>query len=53
LEKPLWLRKYSVPYWVLAEIFGRDANYYHRIECMFGRCSVVFEARHYTKALYS
>ena len=41
LEKPLWLRKYSVPYWVLAEIFGRDANYYHRIECMLGRCSVV------------
>ena len=22
LEKPLWLRNYSVPYWVLAEIFG-------------------------------
>lgn len=41
VEKPLRLRKYSVPYWVLAEIFGRDANYYHRIECTLGRCSVV------------
>ena len=37
---PLWLRKYSVPYWVLPEIFGGDANYCYRIECSLGRCSV-------------
>jgi len=41
VEKPLLLRKYGVPYWVLVYIFGRDVAYWHRLETRLGRYSLV------------
>lgn len=41
VEKPLFLRKFGVPHWALAHVFGRDAMYWHRMECSLGRNSVV------------
>jgi len=41
VAKILLLRKWSVPYEVLADLFGRDANYWYRLETQFGRKSVV------------
>ena len=38
---PLFLRKFSVPYWALARIFERDANYYYRVERRMGKTSIV------------
>ena len=41
VSNALLLRKYSVPYEVLARIFGRDENYWYRLETQFGRKSIV------------
>lgn len=41
VEKPLFLRRWGVPYWALAYIFGRDAQYWYRLENRLGRNSVV------------
>jgi hypothetical protein len=41
IEKPLFLRKFSVPFWGLAYVFGRDPMYWYRIECSLGRNSIV------------
>jgi hypothetical protein len=41
VEDALLLRKWSVPYWVLAKIFGKDDNYWYRIEAQFGNCNIV------------
>jgi len=41
VETPLFLRKFNVPYWALARCFGRDANYYYRLETRMGRASIV------------
>lgn len=41
IENALLLRKWSVPYWALAKIFGKDDNFWHRIETRFGRYSIV------------
>jgi hypothetical protein len=38
---PLFLRKFSVPFWALAHVFGRDPNYYYRIERRMGKTSIV------------
>jgi len=38
---PLFLRKFNVPYWALARIFERDANYYYRVERRMGKTSLV------------
>lgn len=38
---PLFLRKFGVPYWALAEVFGRDAAYWYRLELALGRNSIV------------
>ena len=40
-ENPLFLRKFGVPYWALARVFGRDPMYWFRLECALGRFSVV------------
>jgi hypothetical protein len=40
-EKVLLLRKYSVPFWVLADVFGRDAMHWFRMEQSLGRNSLV------------
>jgi hypothetical protein len=39
-EKALLLRKYGVPFWVLALIFGNDPMYWYRIGQSIGRNSV-------------
>ncbi|MDM8524747.1 hypothetical protein QUF80_15370 [Desulfococcaceae bacterium HSG8] len=40
-EKALFLRKFSVPFWALAYVFGRDPMYWHRTEQSLGRNSIV------------
>jgi hypothetical protein len=37
----LFLRKFGVPLWALARVFGRDPMYWFRLECGLGRASVV------------
>jgi len=41
VEGPLFLRKFGVPYWALAHVFGRDAMYWYRMETGLGRNSIV------------
>jgi hypothetical protein len=41
VAKALYLRKWGVPYEALAYIFGRDENYWYRMEIQFGRKSIV------------
>jgi hypothetical protein len=41
VEGPLFLRKFGVPYWALAQVFGADPMYWYRLECGLGRSSVV------------
>jgi hypothetical protein len=40
-EKALFLRKFSVPFWALAYVFGRDPVYWQRMEQSAGRNSIV------------
>jgi hypothetical protein len=41
VEAPLFLRKFGVPFWALARVFGRNPMYYYRLECALGRASIV------------
>lgn len=41
VEKALFLRKFSVPFWALACVFGKNPMYWHRIEQSIGRNSIV------------
>lgn len=41
VEKALFLRKWAVPHWALAYVFGRDEKYWYRLENRLGRNSVV------------
>jgi hypothetical protein len=41
VEGPLFLRKFAVPFWALARVFGHDPMYWYRLECGLGRFSVV------------
>jgi hypothetical protein len=41
VEDPLFLRKFGVPFWALARVFGRDPMYWYRLECALGRASIV------------
>ena len=41
VHKPLFLRKFGVPYWALAWVFGRNPMYWFRLECRLGNFSVV------------
>jgi len=41
VEKALFLRKFSVPFWALSYVFGKDPMYWYRIEQSFGRNSIV------------
>src|SRR3954451_18054648 len=41
VEGPLFLRKFGVPFWALARVFGGDPMYWYRLECGPGRFSVV------------
>ena len=40
VRNPLFLRKFAVPYWALAEVFGRNAMFYHRLQSSLGRNSL-------------
>jgi len=41
VEGPLFLRKFAVPFWALARVFGHDPMYWYRLECGLGRASIV------------
>jgi hypothetical protein len=41
VAKVLYLRKYGVPYEGLVYVFGRDENYWYRLEVQFGRLNIV------------
>jgi hypothetical protein len=41
VEKPLFLRKFGVPYWALAHVFGHNAMFWYRQEVALGRNSIV------------
>jgi hypothetical protein len=41
VESPLFLRRFGVPFWGLARVFGRDPMYWYRLEVGLGRNSVV------------
>ena len=40
-EEPLFLRRFGVPFWALARVFGKDPMYWYRLEVGLGRNSVV------------
>jgi hypothetical protein len=41
IEKALFLRKFDVPFWALAYVFGKDHMYWYRIEQTLGGNSLV------------
>jgi hypothetical protein len=41
VEGPLFLRKFGVPFWALARVFGDDPMFWYRLECGLGRFSIV------------
>jgi hypothetical protein len=41
VQNPLFLRKFGVPFWALARVFGRDPMFWFRLECQLGRNSIV------------
>ncbi len=41
VEKALFLRRFGVPFWALAYVFGRDDNYWYRMTAGLGRDSIV------------
>jgi hypothetical protein len=41
VEGPLFLRKFGLPFWALARVFGRDPMTWYRLECTLGRFSIV------------
>jgi hypothetical protein len=41
VEHAIFLRKFDVPFWALAHVFGRDPMYWYRTEQSLGRNSIV------------
>ena len=41
IEKALFLRKFDVPFWALAYVFGKDHMFWYRVEQSIGRNSIV------------
>ncbi len=41
VEKPLFLRKFAVPFWALSHCFGKNPMYWYRLEANIGRYSLV------------
>jgi len=41
VKGPLFLRKFGVPFWALAHVFGKDSMFWYRLECGLGRFSIV------------
>src|SRR5262249_55293066 len=38
---PLFLRRFGVPFWALARVFGHNSMYWYRLEVSLGRNSVL------------
>jgi hypothetical protein len=41
VEKALFLRRFGVPFWALAYVFGKGPSYWYRLEVSLGRNSLV------------
>jgi hypothetical protein len=41
VQNGLFLRKFGVPFWAIAHVFGRDHMFWYRAECALGRFSLV------------
>jgi hypothetical protein len=41
VEKPLFLRKFNVPFWALSYVFGKNDAYWYRVASHFGRYDIV------------
>lgn len=41
VEQALFLRKFAVPFWALAHVFGRNPMFWFRLECSLGRHSLL------------
>lgn len=41
VEKALFLLRFGVPYWALSDVFGRDDNYWYRLEHQLGGYNLV------------
>ena len=41
VEKPLFLRRFGVPFWALDYVFGRGPSFWYRLEVSLGKNSVV------------
>ena len=41
VEKPLFLRKFNVPFWALTYVFGKNDSYWYRLTSHFGRYDIV------------
>lgn len=41
VEKPLFLRRFNVPYWGMTYVFGRNDMYWYRLEQSLGRFNIV------------
>jgi len=40
VQEVLFLRKFAVPFWALADVFGRDPMFYYRLQNSLGRFSL-------------
>ena len=41
IDNALFLRKFDIPFWALAHVFGRNASFWYRLESHLGRFSIV------------
>jgi hypothetical protein len=41
VENPLFLRSFGVPFWAIAQVFGKEPMYWYRLEVSLGRNSIV------------
>lgn len=41
VEKPLFLRRFGVPFWGLSYVFGRDDSYWYRLDTHLGHYQIV------------
>ncbi len=41
VPNPLFLRRFGVPYWTLAHVFGKCPMYWYRLELSLARNSIV------------
>lgn len=41
VEKPLFLRRFGVPFWALSRVFGRNDQYWYRLASHVGRYEII------------